>query len=286
MTDQDTQQIIETQRQDWSRVAPGWEKWDWLLDRNLAFVNHRLVGDARLRLGQRVLDLGSGTGYPSVLAAQAVGPEGSITGLDLSDAMLAAARRKAAKIGLSNVTFQTGDVSTLPFDKNSFDAVISRFCLMFLPDVPKAVAEIARVLRPGGYFAAAVWAAPEKNPYLNISTGVLKQFLDIPTPAPNQPWIFRLAKAGDLSGMVEQTGLQGLADEELPGESEFASGEEFLTSVLEVAAPIQGLFAKLTPGQRTEAESLIKQEANRYRRGHGIFLPMTIRVVVGRKPLS
>ena len=96
MSQTDPQQVIETQRQDWSRVAPAWEKWDGHLDRNMAFINHRLVGDARLRDGQRVLDVGCGTGYPALLAAHAVGPQGHVVGLDLAEAMLTVARRKAA----------------------------------------------------------------------------------------------------------------------------------------------------------------------------------------------
>lgn len=79
-----------------------------------------------------------------------------MVGLDVAEEMLDVARRKAAALGLTNVTFRPADVTTLPFDAGSFDAVISRFCLMFLPDAPKAVAEIARVLTPGGYVAAAV----------------------------------------------------------------------------------------------------------------------------------
>ena len=88
------QQVIESQRTDWNRVAPGWEKWDDFFDENMAFLNHRLVSDARLRRGMRVLDLGSGTGYPALLAAQAVGSTGSVIGLDLAESMLAAAERK------------------------------------------------------------------------------------------------------------------------------------------------------------------------------------------------
>ncbi len=90
------EQIIESQRQDWNRVAGGWEKWDRFFDEQMAFLNHRLVADARLRSGMRVLDLGSGTGYPALLAAQTVGPSGNVTGIDLAEQMLEAARRKAA----------------------------------------------------------------------------------------------------------------------------------------------------------------------------------------------
>ena len=75
-------------------MASRWEKWDEFFDRAMAFLNHRLVGDARLRAGQRVLDLGSGTGYPALLAAQAVGPQGAVMGMDLAEQMLAARNEK------------------------------------------------------------------------------------------------------------------------------------------------------------------------------------------------
>jgi ubiquinone/menaquinone biosynthesis C-methylase UbiE len=280
----DTQQYIDTQRTDWNRVAPGWEKWDRTLDENLAFVNYRLVGDARLRPGQRVLDLGSGTGYPAVLAAQAVGATGEVQGLDLAEQMLEVARRKARALGLANVTFRPADVTTLPFEPASFDAVITRFCLMFLPDVPTAVAEIGRVLKPGGYVAAAVWSTPDRNAYLRTPIDVIKTFTEVPSPAPDQPGLFRLAKPGDLLGMMERAGLTGLADDEVMGESPFASSQEYLQGLLDLAAPIQNLLAKLDAAQRHAAGEGIKRAAERHRRDDGIALPMAIRVVVARKP--
>ncbi|HSC55604.1 MAG TPA: methyltransferase domain-containing protein, partial [Nitrospira sp.] len=227
MPQQTPQQIIEGQRQDWNRVAGGWEKWDRLFDEQIAFLNHRLVADARLRSGLRVLDLGSGTGYPALLAAQTVGPTGSVIGLDVAADMLAVAERKAKRLGLTNVTFRGGDVTTLPFEAASFDAVTSRFCLMFLPEIPKAAAEIARVLKPGGWVAAAIWSAPEKNPSIGLAMIVLKQFLELPAPDPGTPGIFRLAKPGDLCGMLQQAGLADITDEEFLGEWSYASAEEY-----------------------------------------------------------
>lgn len=284
MPEMDTRQMIDMQRQDWNRVAPAWEKWDAHLERNMAFLNYRLVGDARLRAGQRVLDLGCGTGYPALLAAHAVGEQGSVVGLDLAEAMLAAARRKAETLGLANVTFQTGDVTTMPFESASFAAVISRFCLMFLPDVPKAVGEIARVLKPGGYLAVAVWSLPDRNPFISLPLGVIKNFIVLPPPDPEQPGIFRLAKAGDLSGIATRAGLHSLADEEVTAEFRYDSPEEYLTSLMEMAAPLQSLFARLTPAQTREAESQITRAVGQYRKGKEIVLPMAIRVVAARKP--
>ena len=285
MAQQTPEQIIDSQRQDWNRVAGGWEKWDRFFDEQMAFLNHRLVGDARLRARMRVLDLGSGTGYPALLGAQTVGPTGSVTGLDLAEQMLAAARRKATTLGLTNVSFRTDDVTALPFEANSFDAVTSRFCLMFLPEIPKAAAEIARVLKPGAWLAAAVWSAPDKNPYLMIPITVIKQFLDLPAPDPTAPGIFRLAKPGDLAGMLQQAGFMNLSEEEFIADVRFPSGEEYYSSLMDIAAPIQNLFAKLSDQQKADARGRIVTSVDQYRRANGFALPIAVRIVAARKPL-
>lgn len=278
------EQVIESQRQDWNRVAGGWEKWDRFFDEQMAFLNHRLVADARLRSGLRVLDLGSGTGYPALLAAQAVGTNGGVLGIDLAERMLEAARRKAASLKLSNVTFRGGDVTTLPFEPASFDAVTSRFCLMFLPEIPKAVAEIARVLKPDAWLAAAVWAVPEKNPYLKIPMDIIKQFVELPQADPDAPGIFRLAKPGELAGMLQQAGFVDISEQEFLGDVRFAAADQYFTSLMDIAAPIQNLWQQLSPTQQTEAKQRIIQTAERHVKGSVIALPIDVRIVSGRKP--
>lgn len=285
MTQPNPQQVIDSQRQDWNRVAGGWEKWDRFFDEQMAFLNHRLIADARLRAGLRVLDLGSGTGYPALLAAQTVGPTGSVLGIDLAEQMLDTARRKASSLKLSNVSFQTGDATTLPFENASFDAVISRFCLMFLPEIPKAAAEIVRVLKPGGWLSAAVWSAPEKNAYLTTPLTVLKQFTELPPPDPTAPGIFRLAKSGDLVNMLHAAGFNNVEEEEYLAEVRFPSGEEYYESLMDIAAPIQNLFSRLSGQQKTEARNRIVESIDQYRRTDGIALPIAVRMVAARKPL-
>ena len=278
------QQLIEGQRQDWNRVAGGWEKWDRFFDEQLACLNHRLVADARLRSGMKVLDLGSGTGYPAILGAQIVGATGHVTGMDLAEQMLAAARRKATALGLANMTFHPGDVTSLPFEANSFDAVTSRFCLMFLPEIPNATAEIARVLKPGGWVAAAVWSAPEKNPSIGLSMMAIKQVVELPPPDPAAPGIFRLAKPGDLAGMLQQAGLIDVTDQEFLAEWSYASANEYYTSLMDIAAPIQNLMARLSPAQTQEVKRLITQAVTPYQNGNRIVFPFAVRIVVARKP--
>jgi ubiquinone/menaquinone biosynthesis C-methylase UbiE len=281
----DNAKLIEGQRQDWNRVAGGWEKWDRLFDEQMAFLNHRLVADARLHAGMNVLDLGSGTGYPALLGAQTVGVTGRVTGMDLAEEMLAAADRKAARLSLTNVSFKTGDVTSLPFEPNSFDAITSRFCLMFLPEIPKAASEIARVLKPGSWVAAAVWSAPEKNPSIGLSMAAIKQVIELPPPDPTAPGIFRLARPGELAGMFLQAGLVDVTDHEFLAEWSYASADEYYTSLMEIAAPVQNLMAKLTDAQKEDVKQRITQAASNYTRAGRIVFPMAVRIVAGRKPI-
>jgi hypothetical protein len=111
----------------------------------------------------------------------------------------------------------------------------------------------------------------------------IKKFTDLPPPDPEQPGIFRLARAGDLLGMAKQAGLTGISDDTLEGVSVFKDPEEFYGSLMDMAAPIQNLIAKFTPDQKIALEKEIKSEVSRYTVGNEIQLPMTIRIVVARK---
>ncbi|MDF0643074.1 MAG: class I SAM-dependent methyltransferase [Nitrospira sp.] len=284
MTQLTAQQVIDSQRQGWNRVASGWEKWDQFFEEQMAYVNHRLIGDARIKHGQRVLDLGSGTGYPALLAAEMVGTAGNVTGMDVAEQMLEVAGRKATRLGLTNVTFQPGDVTHLPFDADIFDAITSRFCLMFLPEIPKAAAEISRVLKPGGWVAAAVWSTADKNPSIRLAMETIKDFVPVPPPDPSAPGFFRLAKPSELADMFQHAGLVDVADQEFLGEWSYTSEAQYVRSLLELAAPIQNLMASLSPTQVEETTRRLNRAVAAYRRGDRLTFPIAVRIVAGRKP--
>jgi SAM-dependent methyltransferase len=104
----------------------------------------------RLSLGERVLDLGSGAGTDSLIAAQMVGEEGQVTGIDMTREMLAKARGAAARMGAANVDFVESEAERLPFPDGSFDVVISNGVIDLIPDKDAVFAELFRVLVPGG----------------------------------------------------------------------------------------------------------------------------------------
>src|SRR5205807_9547035 len=104
----------------------------------------------RLAPGERVLDLGSGAGTDSLIAALMVGPEGRVTGIDMTPQMLSKARGAADAMGAANVEFVAGSAEELPFAHASFDVVISNGVIDLIPDKDAVFGELFRVLRPGG----------------------------------------------------------------------------------------------------------------------------------------
>jgi len=104
----------------------------------------------RLAPSEHVLDVGSGSGTDSLIAAQMVGPEGRVVGVDMTTKMLEKARAAAEELGVSNVEFVEGEAERLPFEAESFDVVISNGVIDLIPDKDAVYAEIFRVLKPGG----------------------------------------------------------------------------------------------------------------------------------------
>ena len=129
--------------------------------RRTPVVEH-VIACAALAPGQHVLDLGTGTGAVAECAAQIVGPQGHVVGVDISPNMLAVAQRRFAMRGLANVSLREGRAEAIPTDDGTFDAVLASLSLMYVIDRAAAAREIARVLRPRGRLVAAVWAGPEQ----------------------------------------------------------------------------------------------------------------------------
>lgn len=143
----------------WNRMA---EIYARDLDPRFAPIVDLVVTAARCGPGASALDVGTGTGSVALAASRLVGPAGHVLAVDISPQMLAVARARTEAAGASNVEFREGGAESLPAPDASADTLMSSLCLMFVPDRARAAQEFARVLRPGGRFAASVWGAPER----------------------------------------------------------------------------------------------------------------------------
>ncbi|MGH7375049.1 MAG: class I SAM-dependent methyltransferase [Candidatus Rokuibacteriota bacterium] len=130
------------------------------IDRRFAPVVEQVIARARLAAGERVLDLGTGTGAVAERAAQLVGREGLVMGVDISPDMLRVAHQRMAARGLTQVSLREGRAEATPAENEAFDVVLASLSLMYVIDRAAAARELARVLRPQGRLIAAVWAEP------------------------------------------------------------------------------------------------------------------------------
>lgn len=164
--------------------APGrkWALYQERLDRLMAEVRDLLLDTAAASPGERVLDIGCGTGDTLLALSDAVGLTGRITGADISTPLLDTARRRAA--GLANCEFLLADVQTQSFPSGSFDLAVSRFGTMFFADPVAAFVNIARALRPGGRIAMAAWDRVDRNPWMTLARKAAVDRLGEPAPEP------------------------------------------------------------------------------------------------------
>jgi ubiquinone/menaquinone biosynthesis C-methylase UbiE len=121
-----------------------------------------VIHHAKLKPGERVLDLGTGTGSVALKATSSIGPDGIVTAIDISPEMLVIARQRSASTGLADISFHLGRAEEIPVPSAQFDVVLASLSLMYVIDRDTAARELARVLRPGGRLAAAVWGSPEE----------------------------------------------------------------------------------------------------------------------------
>ena len=285
-TNFDPEKFVEGQKNDWNNVAGGWEKWDSWFDARFEPINNAIIDRAEVKTGHKTLDLGSGTGYPALLVAEKVGDTGAVNCLDLSAEMLGVAKKKAEKMGFNHIKFDTCDVQSIPFEDEIFDAITSRFCLMFLPSPGKALAEMHRTLKPGRRFAAAVWDSAEKNKALSLPMKVMMEAMDMKPPNPPPPGIFALSDREKATRLMEEAGFTDVAIEEFPITFDYDSDEHYLDSRKELSAPAKRLLDSLPEEKTEEVDKKIIQLAEEYRVDGKLSFPSMALLLSGRKPGS
>jgi SAM-dependent methyltransferase len=227
---------------EWRAAAPGWRAWVEVLEAEDGggAVSRALVELARIGPGDPVLDVAAGYGEPGLTAARAVAPGGRVICTDISGEMLAVGRERAAAEGLDNLQFVEGDAEELAFEEASFDAVLSRQGLQFLPDVPGVLTRLYAFLKPHGRLAAAVWGPPQAVQFA-APVPLIRAELQLPPPPAGIPGPFALADAGQLAALVEAAGFTDVQTGTVTAIYQTASPELATRWLREVAPPISSL---------------------------------------------
>jgi ubiquinone/menaquinone biosynthesis C-methylase UbiE len=177
----------------------------------------RMVAAAGLRPSMEVLDVACGTGILAERAVEAVLPGGKVVGVDLNPGMLAVARRRNAPI-----EWREAPAESLPYDAGTFDVVTSQFGLMFFRDQPRAIAEMWKVLRPGGRLVVAVWDALEHAPGYDAVTQILSRlFGDRIADLLRSP--YSLGDSSRLQALFAEAGVGSVEVRREPGTARFPS---------------------------------------------------------------
>ena len=226
--------VADQQRSIWDGVAPGWDRWRREFERGAATVTSRLLELAGVGPGCRVLDVGSGTGEPALSAARAVAPGGHVVGVDLSPAMVAAARARAD--GEPNVEFVLGAAETAPLPRGSFDVALSRFSLTFAVDRVELLRTVAELLKPGGVLAAAVWADPPRVPLISLAFRIIATRLELEPPPPG-PGPFTMADPSAAAAEVREAGFTAVEIGEHSVPFRFGSVDAFARFSRDVLPP-------------------------------------------------
>ena len=188
--------------------GPSGEKWvrnQAVMDASLADATAALLPLADIRPGERVLDIGCGSGELSLLAADAVGASGLVTGADVSRPLLALARQRAAE--RANVRFLEADAATHAFAPE-YDLLVSRFGVMFFDDPVVAFANLRRAAVPGGRLAFVCWRSVAENEYAAMPFAVAQpQMPPLPPADPNAPGPFALSDPDRLRGILAEAGF-------------------------------------------------------------------------------
>lgn len=178
------------------------------LDALQAAVADLLLAEAAPRPGARLLDIGCGAGASTLAFAAAVGPRGTVTGIDISEPLLALARARAEDAGADNVTFLHADAAHHPFAATEADQVVSRFGLMFFADPVAAFRNIAAALRPGGTLVFTAWAPADRNPWFALPLAAAVERLgSSETSDPDAPGPMAFRDIGRVTTLLAAAGL-------------------------------------------------------------------------------
>jgi ubiquinone/menaquinone biosynthesis C-methylase UbiE len=221
-----------------------------------------------------VLDVACGTGVLAREATKHVGPEGSVTGLDLNAGMLAVAKRVQP-----DVDWRQGDAAALPFDSDKFDVVVSQFGLMYFPERVAALKEMWRVLKPGGRLCVASWASFEMAEGYRILSEIAKRRTNAEAAAIlRSPFV--LGDADDLLGLYHAAGIDEAKLETREKAACFASVHELVAAEVK-GSPIDDLLSK------AEYQALLKEAEKglaKFCNGDGsVAVPMAAHIVTARK---
>jgi SAM-dependent methyltransferase len=252
--------------------GPGGKMWLASYDRiqrSVAPFGNAALAAAKAQPGEKILDVGCGTGSTTAELAREVGPGGRVLGVDISETLIGAARQQH----LDNATFEVGDAATYPFETAAFDLVFSRFGVMFFGDPVAAFKNLRRALKPLGRIVFLCWRTPMENPWGLVPMRAATPHLPpIERPGPEDPGQYSFGDRARVERILKQAGFGTptfrTLDEQIPMGKDIA---EVLDNLAKFG-PVARLFAESTPEQISKAKAAIGEALKPHAGPEGVHL--------------
>lgn len=273
-----------TTREQWQTAAEAWHRWNPTLKTWLGPATDLMLDMAQVKKGFRVLDIAAGAGGQSITAAERVGPEGYVLATDLAPKILEYALELAKEKGIHNIEVKEMDGENLSVLDNSFDTVISRVGLIFFPDQQKALKEMLRVLKPGGFVAAIVYSSVEKNKFFSSPVSIIRKRAQLPPPLPGQPGPFSLGNEGVLDNAFKEAGFINVRSKFVDAPVLMNSAKECVSFEYESFAALHQMLGGLSDEEKKAAWQEIEVELTKFENENGFAGPCELVVGVGQKP--
>jgi SAM-dependent methyltransferase len=273
----------ETTRKQWQNAAAAWHRWEATLGAWLGPVTEAMLDLAKLKAGDRVLDLGAGAGEPSLSAAQRVGASGHVVATDISSNILEFAAQSARDRGLANLETRVMDGEKPDLPDASFDAVLSRLGLIYFPDRDGALRSAHRLLKDGGRVVLAGFSTPDQNRFFSIPIAVIRRRARLDPPAPGLPGPFSLGAPGTMEDTLRRAGFANVTVHALRTPLRLASAAECVRFERESFGALQQMLAALPDSEQDAAWDEIGQELHAFDGDSGFEVGTELIIGAGTK---
>jgi ubiquinone/menaquinone biosynthesis C-methylase UbiE len=253
-----------------SHYEAGWQHQLWPAQK-------RLIEKADLKKSEKILDVSCGTGLVTFPVAETVSPEGSVTGIDLSECMIEKAAEEAKKKGLSNITFKRMDAEELDLSGESFDVALNSLGLMYYPDPVKAIREMYRVVKPEGRAAALVWGRRNKCGWTDIFP-----IVDRRVESDVCPLFFQLGTGKTLQETFENAGFKDVDSDRFKMKLHFDSDEQAVIAAF-LGGAVALAYRKFDEQTKEEAHEEYLESIESFSNGSGYDIPGEFVIVSGKK---
>jgi ubiquinone/menaquinone biosynthesis C-methylase UbiE len=274
------EKIREVQKEAWNKSSAGWKKWDDIMMEFLKPMCDEMIRMLHLKDDDIVLDVATGTGEPGLTIASFL-KNGKVTGIDLSEKMIAVAQENALKRGIKNFETICCDVSALPFANGTFAAITCRLGFNLFPDMNLALSEMVRVLKQGGHIVASVWNTPEKNPWVSASMQTMISMLQLTPAAEGAPGIYRCSKPGLMADLFTNTGLKNIRQTEAKGKLQFENSATYWSFITETSSPVA--FFKADETLQQQIKKTVLDEVSGKNLEDNIALESNAIIICGEK---